>query len=63
MSGTIERKPGGRERDGGGCCRFSREFLAAVTRRDNRPEIAALSDRSWERQDIFGYAVNWWRGR
>ena len=31
------------ERAGGGLLPYQREFLAAVTRRDNRPEIAALS--------------------
>ena len=31
------------EREGGGLLPFQREFLAAVTRRDNRPEIAACS--------------------
>ena len=33
----------GVEREGGGLLPYQREFLAAVTRRDNRPEIAALS--------------------
>ena len=31
------------EREGGGLLPYQREFLAAVTRRDNRPELAALS--------------------
>ena len=31
------------ERDGGGLLPYQREFLAAVTRRDNRPELAGIS--------------------
>ena len=31
------------EREGGGLLPYQREFLSAVTRRDNRPELAAIS--------------------
>ena len=46
MSATYMRDYRARravERDGGGLLPYQREFLAAVTRRDNRPEIAACS--------------------
>ena len=43
------------EREGGGLLPYQREFLAAVTRRDNRPGDSSMLSWSWERQDFFGW--------
>ena len=41
-------------RSADGLLPYQREFLAAVTRRENRPEIAALLSWSWEWKNLFG---------
>ena len=51
--GNIERS-GRLERDGDFLLPYQRQFLAAVTRRDNRPELAACRQRrTRQREDIF----------